>query len=118
MLAEGLRDHRAALSASLWAEYRIDLESPSVGLWRLAELVACLPAGCAFWRSVGGPLAWSTELHMLAAIEFRVRVLEWQNAGGKGEKPKAVQHPPYAAAVEADQQNFDRRVRLHKARYG
>lgn len=118
MLAEGLRAHRESLSASLLAEYGVDLERPQFGPWRLAELVANLPAGCAFWRSYGGPLAWTLEAHLLAAVEFRLKALEFQGAGQKGPKPKALQHPPFASEAEKSQHDFDRKARLFKERFG
>lgn len=118
MLAEGLRAHRGPLSASLLAEYGVDLDRPVFGPVRLAELVAGLPPGCAFWRSYGGPLAWTVESHLLAAVEFRLKALEYQGAGQKGPKPKAMQHPPYAFEVEKEQHDFDRKARLFRERFG
>lgn len=118
MLADALRSYRWALSASLWAEYQIDLESPPFGPLRLAEFMAALPPGCAFWRAVGGPMAWTVEQHTLAAVEFRLKALEYQGAGQRGPKPKALQHPPYSAAKTTEQEVFDRRARLFRERFG
>lgn len=78
-----------------------------MGASDLADLVANLPPGCALWRAIGGPLAWSQETHMLAAIEFRLRVLAWMKTqdGAKGRKPPKPIDPPksvYDARAEDD----------------
>jgi hypothetical protein len=103
MLASALNDHESALRASLRAEYGIDLRAelsrPDVVLTDLADLVAWLPPGCAFWRSFGGPNALTEEVHALTAIEFRLRVADWRET--KGSKPKPPQVPPYAHETKA-----------------
>lgn len=74
----------------------MDLRDPGMSLPDLADLVANLPPGCALWRATGGPLAWSDEVHMLAAVEFRLRVLAWQKSedGQKNRKqPKPIEPP-------------------------
>jgi len=48
---------------------------------------------------MGGPLAWSDEVHMLVAVEFRLRRLEWiqtKDAPSGKNAPKALTPPPYA----------------------
>lgn len=103
MLASALNDHEGALRASLRAQYGIDLRSElardDLITTDLADLVAWLPPGCAFWRSFGGPNALTEEAHALSAIEFRLRVADWRET--KGAKPKPPQVPPYAHEVKA-----------------
>ena len=101
MLAVALREHRGALSASLLAVYGIRIGD--VPLSELADLTAYLPAGCAFWQSFGGPLAWSEDQHLLARIEFLLRAIQFGLAGGKGTKPKPMEPPKFAAEQKAQE---------------
>lgn len=119
MLAEGLRSHRGPLSASLWAEYGIDVEASPVGAWRLADMVAALPAGCAFWKSVGGPLAWSDTEHMMAILDYRLRELQWLTAGNKSAKrPEPPKMPPYAHEAVDAQKELSKAQRRFEERFG
>lgn len=124
MLADGLRLHRGPLSASLMAEYGINLNTAlaggyrDVGPWTLADWTASLPPGCAFWKSVGGPLAWSDAEHMLATIEWRQRELLWQGAGNKGaKKPERMEPPRYAHEVQAEQARISDAQRRFSERF-
>lgn len=94
--------HRGPLAASLMAVYGIRLDDTEIRAVELANLVEHLPAGCAFWQSFGGPLAWSDEQHILTRVEFRLRELMRQNAG-KGKQPEPLKPPPLA--VEAEQES-------------
>ncbi|WP_300268620.1 hypothetical protein [Microbacterium sp.] len=83
------------------AEYGIDLrevlETRSMPLQDLVDLVAWIPAGSAVWQSFGGPAAVSEAVAMLRAVDFSVRVLDY-HAGrhGKGKKPEPPKPPAYA----------------------
>jgi hypothetical protein len=72
----------------------------------VADLVAWLPAGCAFWRDVGGPNAWSREERVLHDVEFQLRYLMYLQPNTSGTKPKPTPPPPFAherRAAEAKQ---------------
>ena len=62
----------------------------------LADLVAWLPPGCAFWLDVGGPAALTLEQRELRRVSYWLRVLDYRERGSKGEKPKPEPEPEYA----------------------
>lgn len=70
----------------------------------LTDLMVGLPAGCFFWQSFGGPLAWSENQYLLAQIDFSIRNLHYALGGGKGKRPERMEPPKYASeqAIEAD----------------
>lgn len=106
MLAYTLNDHEGALRASLLAEYGVRLSSHGMSVSELGDLVAALPAGCALWQSVGGPMAWSQEMHLLNLIEYRMNVSNWfQTKDGQSgrNQPKPPSYPPYAHEKRADE---------------
>jgi hypothetical protein len=114
-----LADHRGPLRAALRASYGIDLRNP--GLWwtDLADLVVNLPPGSPFWRAVGGPLAWSDEVHALMAVEHRLRVLAWQRTkdGSAGRnQPAPVEPPPFAEQRKTDDARLTERVAAYQRR--
>ena len=61
----------------------------------LADLVAWLPAGCAFWMSAGGPAALSREVREMRRVGFLLRVLDFRLRGSKGQKPKPDPEPEW-----------------------
>lgn len=92
-----------------------------LSLTDLADLAANLPPGCALWRSAGGPVAWSDETHMLAAVEFRLRVLAWQKTeDGKANrnKPEPLEPPRPAYEIEHEQRELSRRAEAYLRRTG
>lgn len=115
--------HRGPLSASLLATYglrladALDPRSPW-GIVELADLVAALPAGCAFWQATGGPLAWSDTQHMLARLEYRMRELLRQGAGNRGQRPEPMKPPPFAAEAESESKRVSEAQRRFEARFG
>ena len=117
LLAEAVTHHASALSASLQAVYGITVaDRPPL---ELADLVAWLPPGSPLWRAVGGPLAWSDDVQMLAAVEFRLRVLAWQQTedGRKGRKaPAPPSPPPYAHERDVEKQKITARAAAHAER--
>lgn len=117
----GAVEHEGALRASVRAEYGMDLRDPGVTLLDLADLVAGLPPGCALYRAIGGPLAWSDEVHMLAAVEFRLRVLAWQKTddGSRGRnQPKPIDPPKSVYEKQAEQRELSRRAQAYLKRTG
>lgn len=119
MLTRAMRFYRGPLSASLWAEYGIDLEAPPFGPLRLAEFAAVLPSGCAFWRAVGGPMALSTTEQMLRTVELRLREVMHQAAGKKGGRPPEPQKPPpYAHEAVTEEAQISEAQRRFEERFG
>jgi len=109
MLAGALAYHRGALRASLRAEYQGDLDDPRMGAWALADLVNWLPAGCALWRSTGGPAAWTVEEHWHARVELRLRELLWSKTeDGKANRnaPEITPYPRYAHEQRDEEQRL------------
>ena len=103
------------MRASLRAEYQIyDIRDERV--LDLAGLVAWLPPGCALWRSVGGPLSWSEEAHLLNLMEYRLRGLLYQNSGSKGRKPDPPKPPEYAHEREVRDEAQNRKATAYLRR--
>lgn len=117
----GAVEHEGPLRASMRAEYGVDLRDPGMALLDLADLVAGLPPGCALYRVVGGPMAWSDEVHMLAAVEYRLRVLAWQKTedGSKGRnQPKPLDPPKSVYEKQAEERELTRRAQAYLRRTG
>lgn len=109
------------LRAAMRAEYGVDLSDPGMSLLDLADLAANLPLGCALYRAAGGPAAWSDEVHMLAAVEFRLRVLAWQKTeDGKRNRnqPKPLEPPKSAHEKQAEERELSRRAQAYLKRTG
>jgi hypothetical protein len=108
------------LRASLRAEYQVrDLRAESVR--RLAEMMAWLPPGCALWRSFGGPLSLSAEAARLDLVEYRLRVLAWQQTedGSKGRnRPDPPTAPPYAGERRRSDAEAERKAAAYLRRQG
>ncbi|BDZ40827.1 hypothetical protein GCM10025865_01260 [Paraoerskovia sediminicola] len=120
MLASVL-EFEGALRASLRAEYGVDLRSPGMGARDLADLTANLPPGCALWRAIGGPMAWSDEVHMLSAVEFRLRVLAWQKteAGSKNrDRPEPNDPPRSVFEKRVEESKLSARAQAYMKRTG
>ncbi len=119
MLADALEHHRGPLRASLRAEYGIDLDHPGCGATALAEYTAELPPGCALWRSIGGPLAWTTEATVLHALDYRLQVLAWmqtEDSRKNRNRPEPHQPPAFAHEKRADEQRYASRAAAWRAR--
>lgn len=117
-LSDAYSHHGAALRASLRAEYQI-IDMRKEGVLALAELVEWLPRGCALWRSVGGPLAWSEEVAVMHGVEFRVRELAWMQSkdGSKNKnRPKPPAPPKYAHEAAQDHQKQSRKGEAFRRR--
>lgn len=109
------------LRASLRAEYGVDLRDPGMTLLDLADLAASLPPGCALFRATGGDMAWTTEMHMLARLDYDLRILAWQKTedGKKGRnQPKPIDPPRPSHEVEAEKRELSRRAQAYLKRTG
>lgn len=90
------------MRASLRATYGLDLrevvETRSITVGDLTDLIVWLPAGCPLWQDVGGPASMTGEQRLLRWVEFRLLDLTWVQAGGKkaGKRPEVPSEPPYA----------------------
>lgn len=118
MLADGLRNHRGPLRASLQAVYGIRLAQHDLSVFELADLTAELPAGCAFWQSFGGPKAYSDDTSVLLKIEYVMRMRVWQAGEGSGTKPEPAKPPPFAYEKRSEEASLSRAQRLFEARHG
>lgn len=119
MLAVAFAHHRDALRASLMAEYGLRLDE--VVSWparEVAALVAWLPGGSALWRDWGGPAALSDEVRMLRSVEFGLRVLDWRMRQGKGQRPKPLPEPVYAAERREQARKQSRKAEAFLRRQG
>ena len=84
-----------------------------------AELLTWLPAGSALWRAFGGDLAISEEAHQLRVIEYRLRVLAWQQTkdGRNGtNKPKPPEQIPTAGKRSESIAHAERQAAAHRRR--
>jgi hypothetical protein len=120
MLASALNPERqGALRASIAAEYpglpplrTILTGRTDVDALDLADYVAHLPLGCALYRASGGPLAWTTDVHMLSHVLHGLDILTWQNTGimtrnPKGSQPVPMEPPKSVAEARAAEARVD-----------
>jgi len=117
LLATALTHHEGALRASLMAEYGLRLGE--VRGWpasEVADLVAWLPAGCAFWQDFGGPAALTLEASQLRRVVYWLRVLDYRERGSKGERPQPDPDPPYAHERRAQEDVTSRKARAFQRR--
>ena len=82
----------------------------------LADLVVWLPAGCAFWRAMGGPAALSQVERELREVGYWLRVLDYRERGSKGEQPKRIPEPKWAHERQHEQSVTDRKYAAYLAR--
>lgn len=106
-LAGAFVDYEGALRASLQTAYGMRLlrdgrTEPQRTLTELADYVAHLPHGCALWVEMGGELALTDEAHLLREAVYRLEVLSYQQAQGKGPEPKRIPLPRPAAEQRAE----------------
>lgn len=91
----------------------------AAGMLETAELLTWLPAGAALWRSIGGDLAISEEAHQLRFIEYRLRVLAWQQTkdGKDGRnRPKPPKQIPLAGDRSDAVAHAERQAAAHRRR--
>lgn len=91
-----------------------DLRAGRIKPSRAASRAVNLPPGSMLWRAIGGPLAWTDEMHILARQEHTLRVLAWQKTkaaeNGQGF-PDAIEPPGSVLERRAEEAKLDRRAR-------
>lgn len=97
-------------------DLRAVLETRSIPLVDLSDLVAWLPPGCALWRAYGGPAAWTDEVRALLAVEYAVRVSDFHQTKGKGKKPEPPKMPPYAHEDRSEVSHMQRQAEARARR--
>ena len=102
------------MRASVRAEYGIGVRD--VGVLELADLVAWLPKGSAFWQSYGGPNARSDEVEALLLVDFRLRQQMYVNGGRRGPEPEFPKPPPLAADRRAGEAQMARKAAARERR--
>ena len=112
MLACLLARHPDELRADFQRFYGLNLDGMGVDYSTLhaALLAACLPRESATVRAERPEATWGDDTYLLAAIEYDLRVLAWQNSrdGAKGKnRPKPVQTPADVARIAAKVGNTD-----------
>lgn len=116
ILSDALCRHRDALRASLRAEYRLDLSSPDIPWFDVADLVAWLPAGSALWVSYGGPTSVSVEAELLRWIDYRLRVLVWSKTKD-AKDGRGAPTPPKKLKLAKERDEADVRTSVQAAAY-
>jgi hypothetical protein len=87
----------------------------------MADFVGWLPPGCALWRSTGGPLAWSDDVRLLHEVEYRLRVLAWQqtkDAKSGRNQPKPPEEPKFTGEARTEQAHAERQAAARRKRHG
>lgn len=101
------------LRADLQQYYGLNLDGMGVAYSHshAASLVSQLPVGSRLSRVADPDAAWSDETHLLALIEYDLRVLIWQNskdAQHGRNRPKPIKTPSERAADERRADGFDK----------
>lgn len=105
------------LEADFQRVYGLDIGGLRTGMLRpirAANLAVNLPPGSMLWRAIGGPLAWTDEMHMLSRQEHALRVLAWQktkSAETGRDFPEPIEPPESSVQKRADEAKLDRRAR-------
>jgi len=104
VLAALLGNHPGELRADFQRFYGLSVDGMGTdySVAHAAALAAHLPRESACVRAVAPEAAWDDATYLLAAIEYDLRVLAWQNSkdGAKGRnKPRPVQTPADVARV-------------------
>lgn len=118
VLVDAYLRHESALRASIRAEYQV-ADIRLLGVLELADLVEWLPAGAALWRSTGGPLALTISEDTLRWVDYRLKVLAWQqteDAKHKRNAPKPPEKVPYAGEVAAEEAHASRQAAARRRR--
>ena len=107
--------HPDELRADLQRFYGLDIDRMGCD-YSVAHAAACaahMPRDSACVRAVSPEAAWSDETYLLAAIEYDLRVLAWQNSkdGAKNRnKPKRMQTPADVERIKQKAENTDFRA--------
>ena len=88
-------EHAAELEADFQQFYRLDLTALlDAGEWRRAAALASqLPRESRTLRAIEPALEWGSTEQLLAAVVDNLSYLRYEQSGGKGRKPRAVERP-------------------------
>lgn len=105
-----LQECPGALRSDLRSVYGLslnDLYRGDLGVLEASDYARHLPPGSAVWRELGGPNAWTDEVHMLSVVEHNTRILWWLKTkdGSKGGDPPKMLEPPTSKLAEAVQES-------------
>ena len=117
LLVESYLKYRAALRASLRAEYGVALGA--LGVIETCDLVAWLPPGSALWRATGGPMSIGFSDHTLRMIDYRLQILAWmqtEDATKNRNKPKLPEAVPYANEAHDTEVHAERQAAARRRR--
>lgn len=91
----------------------------TLSLRKATILAASLPPGSAVWLAEGGPMSWTPEMQMLAAVEYNTHVLYYaqtKDAQNKKNPPKPMEPPKSLAAVAAEEAKAKRALERRRAK--
>lgn len=117
LLVESHLKYRAALRASLRAEYGVGIGD--LGVIETCDLVAWLPPGSALWRATGGPMSVGFSDHTLRVIDYRLQVLAWmqtEDAKKRRNQPKPPEPLPYASEARGVEAHAERQAAARRRR--
>lgn len=82
----------------------------------LADYLEHLPSGCALGRVLGGEAALPVDAQLLREVQYTIRNVAWQQAGGKGAPPKHLELPKPVAQAIAEAAEMDAKLLAHQKR--
>lgn len=90
-----MRDHGGELLADFQQYYGLDLWAmlDACELERAFELAVQLPQGSRTYRAIDPSTAWGPTEHLLALVCDNLACMRYEQAGGRGPKPKPVERP-------------------------
>lgn len=90
-----MRDHGGELLADFQQYYGLDLRALMDGceFERAHALAVNLPQGSRTFRAMDPSTAWGPTEHLLALVCDNLAFMRYEQAGGRGPKPKPVGRP-------------------------
>ncbi len=113
MLAPLLLEHRGELRADFQQFYTLDSEEllNSGDYERLATLAYNLPAESRIVKSADQRAIWDNKTYLLALIVDHLAFMRYENAGGKGKKPKPLERPKQKKKIKHKKLNISEKKR-------
>lgn len=95
-LAPVLLEHAGALYADMQQYYGLDADAllRAGEFHRLRALAEQLPPGSRTVAAIDPRAGWATSDWLLALVADQLAYMRYEQAGGKGKKPKQVKRPP------------------------